>query len=219
MSQPNETEAPRSGGWRRAAWWLLVPVGWVLVSLLASAPGGRAILEDGRVEPIPTRVMFVENLAAYGWWALLTPLIVLAVRRIAGWRAPRAARAAAQVAAGVGFILLYFVLRTQLPVPGLRFGLSPGWPGLFSILPNVVGMYLLIAGGALMLAAHARSLAGSARRRRWRCARPGWRRSFRAPAWRCCGRSCIRTFSTTPCTRWPRWWTGSRRRRGGCWRG
>ncbi len=161
MSAPRHPDAaaPQGAGWRRVAWWLLVPVLWVLVSLLSSVPGGRAIMQDGRVETVPVRVIFIENLAAYGWWALLAPFIAIVVRGIAGWRAPTAVRAAAQLAAGAGFILLYFFLRTRLPVPGLRFGLAPGWRGLFSILPNVVGVYVLIAGGTLLLAAHARSLA------------------------------------------------------------
>ncbi|WP_420126131.1 sensor histidine kinase [Longimicrobium sp.] len=147
----------KAGGPRAA--WLLVPVLWVLVSMLSAVRGGRAIVADGRVEVIPARQIFVDNLAAYAWWALLSPLIVLVVVRIAAWRAHPAVRAAAQIAAGAAFNLLYFSLRTRLPLPGLKFNLAPGWPGLASILPGTVAIYALIAGGALLLAGHARALA------------------------------------------------------------
>jgi signal transduction histidine kinase len=132
---------------------------WVLVSLLTASPGGRAILADGRVEIIPWRVMVVENLAVNSWWVLLTPLIIVAVRRIAAWRVPLPARVAAQVAAGCVFVVLYFVLRTRLPWPGVQFGLHPGLRGLLSILPGTLALYTLIAGGTLMMVWHARSAA------------------------------------------------------------
>ena len=53
------------------------------------------------------------------------------------------------VVAMVFFIGLYFVLRSRIAVPGVRFGLAPGWSGFYSILPQSFMVYLFVSVGAL----------------------------------------------------------------------
>ncbi|HEX6588166.1 MAG TPA: histidine kinase [Longimicrobiales bacterium] len=141
----------------RAAW-LLLPVLWVAAALLSSAPGGRAI-EGDRITEIPWRTLFVDALISFGWWALLAPVIVVAVSRIQDRVRGPIANGAAHALAGVLFVLLYFVLRSRLVMPGHWFSLATDWRGLRSILPQTVMVYTLIAGGTVAVRAMRRSRA------------------------------------------------------------
>jgi signal transduction histidine kinase len=151
-------EPPPRGRLGPRAPWLLLPVVWLVAALVSTAPGGR-LIDHGRITVQPWTSLFREQLVAFGWWAVLSPLVILAVRRIERWRAGIVPRLAAHAGAALAFIALYFELRANVELPFSEFRLSPGLPGLRSILPGAVGTYLLIAAGTAAFTAHARALA------------------------------------------------------------
>lgn len=161
MAEPlsvTERAADGAAGHTPRAAWLLLPVVWVAAAVISSAQGGRAINGD-KVTEIPWSTMFLEGLIVFGWWALLAPVIIYVVGRIQDRVRSGGVAALAHVGTAVLFVLLYFVLRSRLTVPGHWFSLAPGWAGLRSILPQSTMVYLLIAGGTIAVRAMQRSRA------------------------------------------------------------
>jgi two-component system, LytTR family, sensor kinase len=152
-----EAPPPAPGPSRRWLPWVGVPLAWLVVALVWSSRGGRAIGLDGEVTVIPWQDTVVDNLVAFGWWAVLTPPVVFVVRRLDDGRRPLALRVAGQILAAGVFILAYFALRTGIRFPWLHFQLARGWPGLSSILPEATMVYGVMLGATLALAANQRS--------------------------------------------------------------
>ena len=140
----------RRGGAPRVprSFWLLIPVLWIGFAIIWSAPGGR-LIEDDRVTEIPWSTLIVEGMVNFGWWALLAPFIILVHWRLQEVR--ESIRGELSVLAMAFFLGLYFVLRSRIEIPGIRFGLAPGWDGFVSILPQSFMVYLFISVGARLV--------------------------------------------------------------------
>jgi two-component system, LytTR family, sensor kinase len=141
----------RIGGRSRVAVVLLASLLAVLAALVASARGGMMI-SDGIAIPIAWPDRFVGALFEFGWWVPVGLMIVAMVRRISGVRRSPSVQLLGYSVLGVLSIVLYFLLRATVHLPGddLRLGFTAR--GFLSQLPSSVGMYLLIAmvGGLYM---------------------------------------------------------------------
>jgi two-component system LytT family sensor kinase len=140
----------------RALRWLVIPVIWVLATVVTSARGGYQILRDGAATPIPWTTLFRVHLMAYAWWALMSPAIVWISRRITLARAPGALRAAAHVASAAIFVAADFLLLAFVNVG--TFGLARNWSGVRSIVPEAIAVYSLIAIAAVAASVHDRAM-------------------------------------------------------------
>jgi two-component system LytT family sensor kinase len=141
----------RAGALRR----LVIPLVWLLASVVSSARGGFEIGLHGTIRRIAWTTLFREQLFAYGWWALLSPAIVWSVRRIAAIPS-LAARVIVHTACAATFVLIDYLLLAYLNF-GQAYGLDRTWAGVRSILPEAVALYALIAIATLALLAQERA--------------------------------------------------------------
>ena len=137
------------------SFWLSIPFLWILFAVIMSAPGGR-LIEDDRVTEIPWQTLFYDGLVNMGWWALLAPFIILTTWRIRETR--ESIRGELAVAAMVFFLIVYFLLRSRVDIPGVGFRIAPGREGFFSILPQSFMIYQFIAISARLVHSQARTL-------------------------------------------------------------
>jgi len=142
---------------RRRAFWLLLPLVWILSALVGSSRAGMLIRPDGKLEPIAWTDRFIESLLVFGVWAIVTPFIVVTVRRIARSRLSPAVAALAHLAAAAVFIGVEFVLHAVLAPLTTRFAIALTWGGLRSLLPQSIGLYTLIVVGTIAWLVHERA--------------------------------------------------------------
>lgn len=153
--ESNETVSTARSRWIVV---VLVLLGWMFAALIASARPGVEILNGGRVRQIPVTSAFVDNLINYGWWALLAPLIIYVVSRIATSPLTLPAQAILQLAAAAFFIPLYFTLRSLVRLPFTPYNIAFNGNTMLAMLPHLVGVYGIIASVTMVFVAYRRLL-------------------------------------------------------------
>ena len=111
------------------------------------------MISNGHAEPMPWSQLFTAALFDLAWWMLLGPAIVLATTSVARLRAGMVRRVIGHGVVGVATVILYFILRSSIHLPGDNFRLGYKWSSLLSTVPTSVGMYVIFLAGTLAVLA------------------------------------------------------------------
>jgi len=144
---------------RRALAWAIIPLLWLGLALLNSMQPANEILRNGEVRSIPWSQIFRDQLRHYFWWMIISPLVVIAARRMP-FAPGHIARAFAQhIVASVVVALLFVVLRTSpLGLHSFDYNYPPNLANIRGLLPGAVGVYWLLLAALTAFDAYARSV-------------------------------------------------------------
>lgn len=137
---------------------VLILLGWLFAALIASARPGVEILNGGAVRQIPVTSAFIDNLINYGWWAVLAPLIIYVVSRIATSQMTLPVQAVFQLVAGAVFIAVFFALRAGVNLTFTRYNIGFNFSTFLSMLPHFIGVYGIISALTMVFVAYQRLL-------------------------------------------------------------
>ena len=149
------TESPGTNRLARLGW-VLIPVAWLVAALISSARGGM-LIENGRARPMPWSEIFSGQLYDLFWWMILGPAIVWMVRRVSFSRLTTLSRVVLYCLMGAGAVTAFWVLRSEIRLPGDPFRMHLNWRGLSSTVPSSASMYIMVLGGALVAVAFHRA--------------------------------------------------------------